>query len=393
MGQITCYLSGIAPDGASREGKTFGDSQRPEMTAWKKAHRDVRETWYVRSRISGKSTNAKFPTRAAAVAYDQAHATDNARGIGLDNRKVRFAEYAGEWLACDPSKRPSTRARDRAIVQTHLLPELGTKLVRDITRKDVQGLVNRWTTEKSPSTVGRQFTTLQAIMSAAVRDNLVGRSPCVEIRLPERPAREAMILDPATVVALADAVGTADAPMVYLGAVLGLRWGEVAGLRVGDIDLDGAVLGVNGQRTRGEKGQMVDGAPKSRAGRRQLALPPGLVTILAEHLAAHPGGTYVFTGPSGRPLHYSNWRRRVWVPACDAVGLSGFRFHDLRHVAATALVLSGVDVKTAQVRLGHSSPQVTLGLYAQVTSEADRRAAQVIGEHFFAPTKAKLGRP
>jgi len=51
-------------------------------------------------------------------------------------------------------------------------------------------------------------------------------------------------------------------------------------------------------------------------------------------------------------------------------------------MAATALVSSGVDIKTAQVRLGHSSPSVTLGIYARATAQADRQAAEVVGALF-----------
>jgi len=79
------------------------------------------------------------------------------------------------------------------------------------------------------------------------------------------------------------------------------------------------------------------------------------------------------------------------LPACESVGLRGVGFHDLRRAAATALVAGGVDVKTAQGRLGHSDSRITLELYAQVTTEADRAAAEVVGERFL-PTVARAAR-
>ena len=63
-----------------------------------------------------------------------------------------------------------------------------------------------------------------------------------------------------------------------------------------------------------------------------------------------------------------------------AVGLRGVGFHDLRRANATAMVLDGVDVKTAQTRLGHSDPRLTLAIYAQATSEGDRTAAERLGQ-------------
>jgi integrase len=81
----------------------------------------------------------------------------------------------------------------------------------------------------------------------------------------------------------------------------------------------------------------------------------------------------------GMPLRYPNWHQRIWRPAGRDAGLPELRFHDLRSMAATALIAAGVDVRTAQTRLGHSSPAITLGIYARATAEADRRAADAIG--------------
>jgi integrase len=107
--------------------------------------------------------------------------------------------------------------------------------------------------------------------------------------------------------------------------------------------------------------------------------------MLAQHLArrgvtAADPDAYVFVGPEGGPLHYGAFRQRVWLPACALIGLSGAGFRDLRRANATFLVRAGVDVKTAQVRLGHSDPRLTLGIYAQATTEGDRAAADRLAE-------------
>jgi integrase len=141
--------------------------------------------------------------------------------------------------------------------------------------------------------------------------------------------------------------------------------------------------------------------PKSAAGRRSFAVPAPLMAMLSDHLASRgltgaDVDAFVFVAPGGGPLHYSNWLRRVWHPACVAAGLGqlvevevsdrvryvGLGFHDLRRANATALVAEGVDLKTAQARLGHSNPRLTLGLYAQATEAADRSAADRLGSWF-----------
>jgi len=83
---------------------------------------------------------------------------------------------------------------------------------------------------------------------------------------------------------------------------------------------------------------------------------------------------YVYEGP----LHYGNFRNREFAPACKRLGLRKFSFHDLRKFNATVMVSSGVDIKTAQVRLSHSDPRLTLAVYALLTDEAERKAVSAI---------------
>ncbi|MDP9333006.1 MAG: tyrosine-type recombinase/integrase [Actinomycetota bacterium] len=119
-------------------------------------------------------------------------------------------------------------------------------------------------------------------------------------------------------------------------------------------------------------------------------MPEALTAMLAEHLARRGisganADALVFVGHHDNgPLRYDPWRRRVWLPACARSGLAGVTFHDLRRTCATALVADGVDLKTAQTRLGHTDARLTLGLYAQATTDGDRAAADALGRRFFA---------
>jgi len=129
---------------------------------------------------------------------------------------------------------------------------------------------------------------------------------------------------------------------------------------------------------------------------------------LATCLTAADSTACVFVGPDGGPRDYANWRRRVWIPATQKAGLfdipfkpvrvdadpekprvPDIDFHDLRRAAAIALVAGGVGMKTAQNHLGHSDSRLTLDLYAQVTTEADRAAAAIMGKRFL-PSFAHL---
>lgn len=94
------------------------------------------------------------------------------------------------------------------------------------------------------------------------------------------------------------------------------------------------------------------------------------------------GQALLFPSASGAPLSYSNFRQRIWLPAVEAAGLRGANFHDLRRTNASIMIARGVDVKTAQRRLGHADVRLTLELYAQATSVADRTAVDALGTSF-----------
>ena len=348
---------------------------------------------------SGREYSRTFRTKREAEAFEDTQRADRARGAWLDPRtgEMAFGAWAKEWLASDPGKSPSALARDETILRVHLLPTLAVRPLAAITPRDVQALITNWAAHAKPRTVRRQYDTLRAILNAAVRADLIGRSPCRRVKLPAFAPNPRPVLDAAGLAQLADAVGAEFAAMVYVGAVLGLRWGEVAGLRVHSLDILGRAVTVVEQRTRGLKGQMITRQPKSEAGRRTLSAPPWLMDMLAEHLsrrgltAAHPG-ELVFVSGDGDGLDYSHWRQRVWLPATERAGFTGLQFHDLRRTAATALVTERIDIKTAQIRLGHADPATTLGIYAQATKQADRDAAERLGVHFHPPAPTPVRR-
>ncbi len=277
--------------------------------------------------------------------------------------------------------------RDESILRVHLVPELGDDAIGKVTPARIRGVVDSWATRLEPRTVRRMYGVLRAVFGYAVDSSVVVASPCRGIKLPAVEPIRRYVVSADELEALANALGPAYAAMPYLGAMLGLRWGEVAGIRVGRLDLLGRTLTVAEQLTRGPKGTTVFGPPKSTAGRRTLAIPEELADMLSAHLAwrgltAADPDALLFTASDGDAIEYANFRRRVWIPACEEANLEGLTFHDLRRANATALVLAGVDLKTAQTRLGHSDPRLTLGIYAQATTAADIDAAEAVGARF-----------
>lgn len=327
-----------------------------------------------------------FLTKRAALEFEAQQRTAKSRGTWIDPRgsKITMRELGHEWLDSNPVKRDSTWARDESALRLHVYPDVGDRNIGSLTPADVRKLVAKWSEEMAPRTVRRTYGALRAALNYAVEVDRLARTPCRGIHLPSVEPATVTIPEPIQLITLTDAIDPPYSAMVWLGAVLGLRWGEVAGLRVGRVDLLRKTVTVTEQVTRGAGGAAVIGPPKSAAARRTISIPAELADELSAHMksvgltGADPD-ELLFPNTEGGPLEYSNWRRRIWVPAVEKAGLDGLNFHDLRRTNATAMVIEGVDVKTAQARLGHSDPRLTLAIYAQATTEGDRSAAKKLG--------------
>lgn len=324
-----------------------------------------------------------YRAKADAKAWLHSQATDRARGtwVADSGGRLTVAQLAGKWLSSNPAKRPATLDRDTGILHAHVLPVLGKQRLSKVTEADLQGLVNGWVAAGlAASTIHRMASCLAAMFAYAVHARYLVTSPATNLKLPQQPTVERPQLTAVELERLAKALGPDQGPMMWLGVVGGLRWAECAGLTAANLDPTEGKIKVEHQLGRDRHLR----PPKSAAGKRRIAIPRWLVDDL-DGMLARQGLTkaddhaLLFRSPKGSPLHYQDWLRRTWVPACRAAGIDRLRFHDLRSMSATVLVASGVDVRTTQARLGHSSPSVTLGIYAKATEQGDRFAAEALG--------------
>jgi len=389
VAQIVYRVSGR--DGDRRVTKAFRntDQGRQAASAFKRELSDSRTRYDVRTRIGGRVVTRTFASKKEADAYAATTEADRLRGVMFDPGRGRITvrELGAEWLASNPAKRADTRATDEYHLRTHIFPALGDRRIDSVVHTDVQSLVNHLSARLAPRTVRRAHGVLRSLCAYAEMTDRIGRSPCRNVKLPRvQPLERSMPL-PEDLARLVAAMDESNRPMVYLGAVLGLRFSEVAGLRVGRMDLGSGSVSVNETITRDSQGRPVFDAPKSAASRRTIALPAPLRELLGDHLRRRglteaDSDALVFVSPEGGPLRYANWRNRVWSPAREAAGLPNLGFHDLRRAMATALVEDRTDMKTTQVRMGHSDSRLTLALYAQAVPEADQAAADRLSGRF-----------
>ena len=139
-----------------------------------------------------------------------------------------------------------------------------------------------------------------------------------------------------------------------------------------------------------DDGRLIDGDPKSHAGKRTVAFPADIVPELADHLErfADPKlNGLVFIGAKGGRLRRSNFRK-FWYRARGAVDLPELHFHDLRHTGNTMAAAQGASLKELMERMGHSSTRAAL-IYLHATRERDQKIAAGMGKLFADAKKPK----
>jgi integrase len=227
----------------------------------------------------------------------------------------------------------------------------------------------------APAMIQGCHALLSSILSEAVAEGLIPQSPCQRVRLPKTTVEEKRFLDAEEVQRLIQAMPERYQPLVAVAAWLGLRWQEVAGLKVKHLNLMRGELTVAGviERVAGSYRYVED--TKSAESRRTIKMPRFLVEMLSEHLkvakalATSPDsngryiGDFVFQAPEGGFLRYDNFRRRVWDPAVKRAGLGKFGFHSLRHTAAALMIDQVPDPLQVAKRLGHADIRTTYRHY------------------------------
>lgn len=245
--------------------------------------------------------------------------------------------------------------------------------------------IRRWVSSMADDGVGaptieNAFSLLRQVLGAAVEDHRIPRNPCDGVRLPKRKHADRGYLSHAQVAALAAALER-QPEVVRLLAYTGLRWGEMAALRVCDFDVLRRRINVSHSVT--ESGGLVWRTPKTWE-RRSVPFPAELTDELAALMVGKARDALVFTDMRGGVLRNSNWRARVFAPAVAKCQAADHAFptitpHDLRHTAASLAVSAGANVKAVQRMLGHAKASMTLDVYADLFDEDLDRVADRLG--------------
>ncbi len=325
--------------------------------------------WRARYRdAAGKEHSHHFVRKIDAQTWLDAVTTAVHTGTYADPKRgrVTVGEWAPRWLDGQAHLKPSTHERYAGILREHVLPAWSTVQLIDVSHADVQSWITRLTAMRSPATVRKVHRVFSLMLKTAVKDGRLGRNPADDINLPRVIASERRYLTHDQVRLLAEACGPHRLVVMFL-AYTGLRFGEMAALRVGRLDLMRRRAGVAESVTL-VRGVQTWGTPKGHE-RREVPVPRFLVDELAAHVAGKTSDELVFTGEKGGALRSQGFQRSVLTAAADDLGLSGLHPHELRHTAASLAIASGATIKVVQQMLGHKSATMTLDLYGHLYAD------------------------
>jgi integrase len=182
--------------------------------------------------------------------------------------------------------------------------------------------------------------------------------------------------------------------LALLAAFASLRWGEVTALKRRDIDLAAGTVRVRFAYTEQDNGKMLLGPPKSRAGRRTVTIPAGIIPDVKAHLDKYTkrdDDALVFAGIKGGPLRRSNFNKVTrWVDVVRTMGVPGLHFHDLRHTGNTLAADMGVSLRNLMARMGHDNERSAL-IYQHASNQADRKIAEGLNALVKCPRKPDEG--
>lgn len=324
--------------------------------------------------------------------------------LALDNsrRPIQQAPtlkaYAAKWIEEleHTDLAPSTQANYAIMLRKHVVPALGSYRLTEIDYAKLKAFAIEKSGTYRRDTVRLMIAATRALMAEAVRDRHIKANPVVGLSRFYRPApRRKEGIDPFTI----EELGRLEEKFRerfpdYVAFFLtlsrtGMRIGEAIALQWKDIDWEAGEILI--RRSMPQDRHDAGGLKTSLSERRVDAIPRLLDELRAwqsvQRERAFMAGReleaedWIWSTAEGRPIYYSNFRRRVWNRVQQLAKVRQRTPHDLRHTWASQMLAAGADPAWISRQLGHSSPLTTLRIYAHWVPGRRRITSEVLDEH------------
>ena len=308
---------------------------------------------------------------------------------------MRLRDWMRIWLdEYLPHISQTTRDGYEEKVRNHINPELGSTPLNQLDTTQIQRFINsRITRELSPKSIRSMYNNLNAALNKAVQLKILKHNPCVGVVLPKLKRYQSEVYDAEQIQRLLEITSQESASLYVisiLGALLGLRRGEMTALRWESIDFQKKTVTICENRVQSTKG-VIHKDPKSEAGKRTVMIGEKALDALRQVKAIYDeacndpwfrASGYVLFKENGDPYR-PDCITQLWSRFAERSELPYIRLHDLRHTNATLLIANGVSARVVQHRLGHADVSTTLQRYVHVQPAMDEDAADKIDSAIF----------
>lgn len=299
--------------------------------------------WEVQwTRPDGRRTRKRgFPTKIAAQAWLEGQNTARRKGSWVDPTKenTRIDTLGERWLAMQTHLKPSGLRSIKSVWKNHVKPTWGARTVGSVRRSEIQEWIS--TFPLGATSARRAHNALSQVFDLAVDDGCVAVNPAKGVRLPRKPRPVKVYLTMEQVRTLAEE--SSQPAIVWFLATTGVRWSELAGLQVGDVNLSGRRAYL--QRAAVTVGGRVEIGSLKTHESRSVAIPRFVCNLLEPIVSGRGPEEFVWPGADGGALrlpgHGSFFHGALERVRAEDSSFPVVTVHGMRHVAAGLLVSSG----------------------------------------------------